>query len=135
MGHLWLNPEDKQFWKFCFDDISKNDVPAFLDYIVRFTGFSKCELPNAVFNLKRHIFAEKVHVIGHSQGTSVIFALLSQSQEYDHTIETFIAISPITRIKNARTLFKRVISMLQSRFKSVVGCVISPFSLFVAYLL
>ncbi len=59
MGHLWLNPEDKQFWKFCFDDISKNDVPAFLDYIVRFTGFSKCELPNAVFNLKTSYFCRK----------------------------------------------------------------------------
>ena len=117
MGHLWLDPNEKEFWKFCFDDISHSDIPTIIEYVRRFTQYGKCLLLCDFIFLKFSIYLDKIHMIAHSQGTSVMFALFSQSKRYDHVIQSFIAISPITRIKNAKTTFKYALSAIKTRLE------------------
>lgn len=53
-----LNPKIKEFWNFTFEQMAKYDLPAAFDYINNVTG-------------------KKIHYIGHSQGTMIMFAALS----------------------------------------------------------
>ena len=62
-------------------------------------------------HLRTH--ADRVHFIGNSQGTAVMFALLSRTPLYDRIIESFIAISPITRIGGAKTIYRPLIASLR----------------------
>src|SRR5690625_4224292 len=67
-----------------------------------------------------HSPLEKVSYLGHSQGTSVMFALLSDPSlgpKYSKRIEPFIALSPVTRIGNAATLY-RYVAWVVYHFKS-----------------
>ena len=58
--HVSLNPdEDSAFWDFSWDDIAEYDLPAFFDYVTKATG------------------KEKIDYVGHSQGTTSLFAALS----------------------------------------------------------
>jgi len=44
--------------------------------------------------------------IGHSQGTVIMFGLLSTRPEYSNKIKPFIAMAPVTSVGNIKTLFK-----------------------------
>ena len=62
------------------------DVPAEIDYILNSTGHSK------------------LYYIGHSMGTTMFFAGMSQRPEYNHKIHAMIAFAPeatFTRRKNS----------------------------------
>lgn len=48
-NHQYLNPDDKEFWEFSWDEMGKHDIPATLMYILNYTN------------------AEKLSYIGHSQ--------------------------------------------------------------------
>lgn len=53
-----LSPRVKNFWDFSFDEMVKFDLPAAFEYISKETG-------------------KKIHYIGHSQGSLIMFAALS----------------------------------------------------------
>lgn len=106
MQHVSLSSSDEQFWNFTFDEISRFDMPAVIDYVQLATNHSK------------------VSYIGHSQGTAVMFALLSDpvlSIKYNDVIQPFVAISPITRIGNATTIFRHLVKTLHSFSSSNEG--------------
>ena len=67
---------------------------------------------------------EKLHFIGHSQGSAVMFALLSQTERYNQVVQSFTAISPITRIGSARTSFRPLIAALSPLLRYV--CCLPP---------
>lgn len=94
IAHTTLDPKEKIFWDFTFDEMSEYDIPAFIEYILNYTGQSR------------------LHYIGHSQGSAVMFALLSQTDRYNNIIETFTAISPITRIAHAKTSFRNLLNLM-----------------------
>lgn len=97
--HLVLTPKAERFWQFTFDEISAEDVPAYIEYVRRYSGF------------------DRVHVVGHSQGSAVMLALLSRTQTFNRKVHTFTAIAPVTRIKHAKTSFRYVVALLRSRFE------------------
>ena len=85
--HLQWDPDkDKsQYWNFSWQH-SANDIPATLEYIVNLTGF------------------QKVAYIGHSQGTTQLFANLPINQEYyKDRISVFIALGPIARLSSTKS--------------------------------
>jgi len=53
-----ISPNFKKFWDFDFDDIAKHDLGAAFRYITNRTS-------------------QKIHYIGHSQGTLIMFIALS----------------------------------------------------------
>jgi len=77
LEHVVLKPSDPQFWQFTFQNMSQYDLPAAFDYIHRQTD-------------------QMINYIGHSQGTLIMFAALS---DRDPTVlkylKKYIALAPV----------------------------------------
>ncbi|KAL3207490.1 hypothetical protein MRX96_039654 [Rhipicephalus microplus] len=79
-GHVKYTRKDKEFWNFSFDEMIKYDLPAMLDYVLNTTQQTK------------------LIYVGHSQGTLVLFGLLSERPEYNKKIQLFNAMGPVTNV-------------------------------------
>lgn len=75
--HAKLSSWFSTFWDFSWDEIAMYDLPAMFDYVRYFTG------------------AERLHYVAHSQGTTVLFALLSAMPKYNDYIETAQMLAPV----------------------------------------
>ena len=78
--HIKYLVTDKAFWQYSFDELAKYDVPANIATIKQITG------------------ADKINYIGHSQGTSQMFAALSDPEirpKVAPFIRQFHALAPI----------------------------------------
>lgn len=81
--HPKLNPEtDMDYWNFSWDEFAGKDLPAIISFIQKQTGRTK------------------IGYIGHSQGTTIMFGLLSDKPEYGDIISPFIALAPVTTVAN-----------------------------------
>eukprot|EP00298_Acanthocystis_sp_HF-20_P001731 c12167_g1_i1.p1 GENE.c12167_g1_i1~~c12167_g1_i1.p1 ORF type:complete len:476 (+),score=179.62 c12167_g1_i1:44-1471(+) len=80
--HKTLSTSDHRFWEFTWDAMAKYDQPAFIDFILGATGSSS------------------LVYIGHSQGTTQMFAALVSNPELSKKISLFIALAPVVYIGN-----------------------------------
>jgi len=77
------------FFDFSFETLADFDVPAMIDYELKITG------------------RKNLTWIGHSQGTSQMFAALSSNQQkYVDKINLFVALAPIARLTNVMELLE-----------------------------
>ena len=79
-SHVNLTATDKAYWEFSFDEMARYDVPAFIALIRNVTG------------------VEKIVYIGHSQGTTQMFAALSDAEirpKVAPFVKQFHALAPI----------------------------------------
>lgn len=78
-SHRWLNPKSKEFWDFSFHEMGQYDIKANIDTILGKTGKSK------------------LTYIGHSQGTTQMFAALGteMSGYINNKVDKFIALAPV----------------------------------------
>lgn len=107
-NHTTLDPNtDRKFWDFSFDEMIKYDAPTVVDYVLNVT-----RRPTVGF-------------IGHSQGTTILFGLLSSRPRYNRLLKPCIALAPITVVGNSYTpysylaylqLFMELISMYGGPF-------------------
>lgn len=67
--------------------MSVKDLPAFIDYIINYTGH------------------KKLNYIGHSQGTTMFFVLMSELPEYNEKIIVMNALAPIMSVKFAKSFY------------------------------
>jgi len=58
IGHEWLDTEKAEYWQFSWQQMAEYDLPAAFAYISNYTN-------------------QKVNYIGHSQGTTQMFAALA----------------------------------------------------------
>ncbi|XP_077541001.1 lysosomal acid lipase/cholesteryl ester hydrolase-like [Haemaphysalis longicornis] len=84
-SHTRFARSDQAFWRFSFDEIIKYDLPATID---------------AVLNLTQR---EKLQYIGWSQGSQVLFGLLSERPEYNSKVALFTAMAPVAYLGRIRT--------------------------------
>lgn len=80
MTHESISLYNRQFWDYSFQEMGARDQPAIIDYILKKTG------------------QEKVVFVGHSQGTTQMFAGLSDDESKDYLnskISKFIALAPV----------------------------------------
>ena len=76
-GHVTLDSEkSNKYWQFSWHDIGIHDVPETIDYVLANTNSSA------------------LHYIGHSQGTTTFFVMLSEKPEYNEKIISFHAMAP-----------------------------------------
>ncbi|UYV79624.1 LIPA [Cordylochernes scorpioides] len=81
--HKTLTPKDKEFWKFSFDEMALYDLPAMVDYVLSQTGQSD------------------IFYIGHSQGSTMAFIMLSEIPAYNDKISLMVALGPVTNVTYA----------------------------------
>jgi lysosomal acid lipase/cholesteryl ester hydrolase len=91
-NHMKLNPNaDPKFWEYSFHEMGLYDIPAMISKIKRTTGVSK------------------VSYIGHSQGTSQMFAGISLKPDYYKSVlNGFIALGPVVYMRNLGSVFLKI---------------------------
>lgn len=80
-----MTTSETKFWDFSFHEMGVYDLPATIDHIIDQTG------------------QQKIHYIGHSQGTTSFFVMLSEKPEYNDKIIKFVAYAPIIYTNNVRS--------------------------------
>lgn len=63
-----MYPHDPKFWDFSWHEIGIFDIPASIDYILKYTNQTK------------------LSYVGHSQGVTSFFVMLSELPEYNDKI-------------------------------------------------
>ncbi len=81
--HSRLNPKQKLYWQFDWEEMGTYDTPAVIDYVLNITQKSK------------------ISYIGHSEGTTQIMAGASLIPEfYNEKINICIFLAPVASMKN-----------------------------------
>lgn len=80
-NHTTLDNKSFEYWDFSFHEVAVKDLPSCIDYILELTN------------------NEQISYIGHSQGATVFFVLMSQLPEYNKKINVMYAMAPILSIK------------------------------------
>lgn len=89
-NHTTLDPENPKFWQFSWHEIGVFDLPAMIDYILAYT------------NQLQLIY------VGHSQGATSIFVLLSEHPEYNKKIAMVHAMTPPIFLRGNHPAFPRL---------------------------
>lgn len=76
-AHKTLTTKDSKFWDFSWHEMGIYDLPAAIDYILSITQ------------------QEKIYYLGHSQGTTSFFVMMSEKPEYNEKIIKFAAYAPL----------------------------------------
>nr|XP_039249554.1 gastric triacylglycerol lipase-like [Styela clava] len=87
--HQHLHPNDKEFWKWSFDEMGQYDVPVMVDFVLSQTGHKKLDF------------------IGHSEGcTNLITSVVSQGRPMSDRVNKFIALAPAAYVSHSKGLLK-----------------------------
>lgn len=87
--HAWLKTDTKSYWNFSWHDVALYDVPAIIDYIM---------------NVKAD--DQKITYIGHSMGTTILFAMLSLRPEYNNILKAGFALAPVVFMDDMKSSLK-----------------------------
>lgn len=82
LRHKTFSTDSKEFWNFSFHEIGFYDLPAMIDYMLRWTN------------------STKTFYVGHSQGSTSILVLLSARPEYNEKIIQAHLMAPAAFMKN-----------------------------------
>ncbi|NWS19248.1 LICH hydrolase, partial [Pachyramphus minor] len=104
LKHRTLNPRQKEFWKFSFDEMGKYDIPAELYFIMNKTG------------------QKDVYYVGHSEGTTAGFIAFSTYPELAQRVKVFFALGPITVCPHATSILVRITNLPEPLLRLVLGC-------------
>ncbi|XP_067129246.1 gastric triacylglycerol lipase-like [Centruroides vittatus] len=77
--HVKYSPRDRLFWEFSIDEYAAYDIPAMVEFALNVTG------------------KPQLYYVGHSEGTTVAFALLSDRPKYDK-IKAVMALGPVATV-------------------------------------
>ncbi|XP_006268239.1 lysosomal acid lipase/cholesteryl ester hydrolase [Alligator mississippiensis] len=101
--HKTLKPSQKEFWRFSFDEMGKNDLPAVLHFILEKTG------------------QKQLYYVGHSQGTTIGFTAFSTNPELAQKIKVFFALGPVATVTYATSPMVKLGSFPESLIKIFLG--------------
>lgn len=99
--HISLNPDKAKFWKFSWNEIGYYDLPAMIDYVLKETG------------------NEKLHYVGHSQGTTTFFVMGSNRREYNNKIKSMHALSPVAYMGHLKSPLVRLIAPMANTIEVI----------------
>lgn len=87
--HAWLKTNCKSYWNFSWHDVAKYDVPEIIDYILKTKGSDT-----------------KITYIGHSMGTTILFAMLTLRPEYNNILNAGFALAPVVFMSDIKSPLK-----------------------------
>lgn len=84
-SHVSKSPTDKEFWNFSWHEIGIYDLPAIIDYALKTTK------------------QEKLFYVGHSQGTTAYYVLMSTRPEYNDKVRLMVSLAPVAFMSNLKS--------------------------------
>lgn len=90
--HRSLNQNQKAYWNFSWHEIGNIDLPAVIDSILTKTG------------------EKQLRYIGHSQGTTVFFVLLTTKPRYNENISSAFLLAPAVFMHGMTSALKPMLS-------------------------
>ncbi|XP_021629310.1 triacylglycerol lipase 2 [Manihot esculenta] len=93
-GHTSLSPNDPAYWEWTWDELAAYDLPAMVQYVQQQTG-------------------QKLHYVGHSLGTLIAMAALSQGKLLN-MLRSAALLSPIAHLNHITSLLTKVAADLFS---------------------
>lgn len=110
-NHTTHNPDGwrsrRQFWSFSWHEMGMQDIPAMIDYI-----------------LATNTNHEKVHYVGHSQGTTAFFIMASERPEYNSKIYAMNALAPVAFMGNMKGTVGRAAATMLATTEVEFGFII-----------
>ncbi|NXK02205.1 LICH hydrolase, partial [Herpetotheres cachinnans] len=104
LKHKTLNPSQKEFWQFSFDEMGKYDIPAELYFIMNTTG------------------QKDVYYVGHSEGTTAGFIAFSTYPELAKRVKMFSALGPAITCLHATSPLIKIINIPEPLIRLILGC-------------
>ncbi|XP_040463283.1 lysosomal acid lipase/cholesteryl ester hydrolase-like [Falco naumanni] len=104
LKHKTLNPSQKEFWQFSFDEMGKYDIPAELHFIMNTTG------------------QEDVYYVGHSEGTTAAFIAFSTHPELAKRVKMFSALAPVITGVDATSPLIKIARIPEPLIRLLLGC-------------
>ncbi|WIA28628.1 hypothetical protein OEZ86_011165 [Tetradesmus obliquus] len=95
-GHVLLNQWGQRYWRFSIDELALVDLPAQIDYALKTTG------------------ASKLAYVGHSQGCTLAYMLLSEKEAYNDKISVVVHVGPVGFIEYIRAPFLKAQPIVKS---------------------
>ncbi|GAV62429.1 Abhydrolase_1 domain-containing protein/Abhydro_lipase domain-containing protein [Cephalotus follicularis] len=92
LGHTSLNSNDQAYWDWSWDELAAYDLPVSVQYVHNTTG-------------------QKLHYVGHSQGTLMALAALSQGKLLD-ILRSAAMLSPIAHLGQITSLVARIAAII-----------------------
>lgn len=83
--HVILDPKQKDFWEFTWEEIGLHDLPTMIDYVLNVTN------------------KENLYFIGYSQGTTSFYVMNSLKPEYNEKIKMMFALAPVAFMSHVRS--------------------------------
>lgn len=80
--HTRLSKWEPAFWSFTFDEQIEYDLPDTIEFVLNLTNKTK------------------LGYVGHSQGTIMMFGLLSDKPDYADIVEPFVALAPVAYVNH-----------------------------------
>ncbi|XP_034487229.1 lipase 3-like [Drosophila innubila] len=93
-NHTSLSTEHPYFWRFSWHEIGYYDIASMIDYALKTNGQGQ----------------KSIHYVGHSQGTTVFFTLMSMRPEYNQKIKTAHMFAPIAIMSNLQSKLVRTVA-------------------------
>ncbi|XP_072932307.1 lipase 3-like [Epargyreus clarus] len=87
--HAWLKSNSKAYWNFSWHDAALYDLPAVIDHIMKVKGEGT-----------------KITYIGHSMGTTILFAMLTLRPEYNNILAAGFALAPVVFFTDLKSPIK-----------------------------
>ncbi|XP_075231284.1 lipase member J-like isoform X2 [Lycorma delicatula] len=84
-NHVNMSTRSKDFWKFSWHEMGVYDLPAAIDYVLNKTQ------------------QEKIYYVGHSMGTTMMYALLSVRPQYNNKLNLVVNLSPVAFMSNIKS--------------------------------
>ncbi|XP_050303075.1 lipase 3-like isoform X4 [Anthonomus grandis grandis] len=103
--HVSLDTNGSEYWQFSWHQIGDIDMPTMIDYVLEQTGVSQ------------------VYYVGHSQGTTVYYVMLSMHPEYNSKIKIGASLAPIGYMDHMTGPLLRVIALYTDEL-NVLGTLI-----------
>ncbi|XP_050355918.1 lipase 1-like [Nymphalis io] len=90
--HNHLDPDkDPEFWQFSVDEIGFYDIPATIEYVLKYTR------------------EDKLNYIGYSQGAGTFFIMCSERPGYCDKANVFIGLAPAARQTNTKSVLYKML--------------------------
>lgn len=118
-NHTGFEPSSSEFWDFSFDEMADYDFPAVVDYVIDATAkhgtCNRIKRSGELFrkNLK-HRCEHTLAVVGHSQGSTQVFAALASRPSLGKHISIFVALGPAVYVRYVSSIPLLMLAHLHS---------------------